>query len=125
MKTHSDPRHQLRIDRMKLLFGFSFQKVTQPEVNWNDIKDVISELPNLDSMIQACAPDWPIAQINKVDLSILRLAIHELKQGLNPYKVTIDEAVELAKEYGSENSAKFVNGVLGSALNEIQNESKA
>ncbi len=73
----------------------------------------------IDEQIQACAPDWPLAQINRVDLAILRLALYELKTNDTPYKVVIDEAVELAKEYGSDSSAKFINGVLGCAITKL------
>ena len=69
----------------------------------------------IDGSIQRFAPAWPIAQIAIVDRNILRLAIFEiLFDNKVPVKVAISEAVELAKDFGSENSAKFVNGVLGS-----------
>jgi len=66
-------------------------------------------------MISKAAPTWPVEKLNKVDLAILRLAIYELKiKKKTPPKVIIDEAVELAKKYGADNSSKFVNGALGS-----------
>lgn len=78
---------------------------------------VIDNLSAIDSEIVAAAPEWPIERINKTDLAILRLAIFELLiQKKEPPKVIIDEAVELGKEFGSENSASFVNGVLGNIL---------
>lgn len=67
----------------------------------------------IDAKIVEAAPSWPIDNLNKIDLAVLRLAIFELMDGKNPPKVIIDEAVELAKEFGSENSGSFVNGVLG------------
>ena len=61
---------------------------------------------------------WPVDKLNKIDLAILRLAIYELENLEVPPKVVIDEAVELAKEFGSENSPSFVNGVLGTIYKE-------
>jgi transcription antitermination protein NusB len=94
---------------MQALFADSFHRSDdEPE-----IQSIIADLSDIDNRIQQAAPEWPLNQINKVDLAILRLSIYELKQKQVPYKVAIDEAVELAKEYGSDNSAKFINGVLG------------
>lgn len=60
------------------------------------------------------APKWPIEKINRIDLAILRLAVWELfYKRKTPPKVAIDEAIELAKEFGAENSPSFINGVLG------------
>lgn len=68
----------------------------------------------IDNYIRRFAPAWPIEQLAVVDKSILRLAIYEvLLDNKVPTKVAINEAVELAKTFGSENSAKFINGVLG------------
>jgi len=69
----------------------------------------------LDTEIESSAPEWPIEQISCIDKSILEIAIYELLYSPDvPPKVAINEAVELAKQFGSENSSKFVNGVLGS-----------
>ncbi len=76
---------------------------------------VIQNKDEIDGNIQRFAPAWPIEQIAMIDRNILRLAIFEiLFDNRVPVKVAISEAVELAKSFGSENSAKFVNGVLGS-----------
>lgn len=71
----------------------------------------------LDQMIQPIAPEWPLEQISRIDRTILRMAMYELTdmKDLVPPKVAINEAVELAKAFGSDNSSKFVNGVLGTA----------
>ena len=70
----------------------------------------------LDAIIQPIAPEWPIDQIARVDRTILRMAVYELTETTDvPPKVVINEAVELAKAFGSDNSSKFVNGVLGTA----------
>ena len=71
----------------------------------------------LDALIQPIAPEWPISQIARVDRTILRMAMYELREcaDIVPPKVAINEAVELAKAFGSDNSSKFVNGVLGTA----------
>jgi N utilization substance protein B len=76
---------------------------------------VVRNKDEIDRNIQRFAPAWPIEQIAMIDRNILRLAIFEiLFDNKVPVKVAISEAVELAKSFGSENSAKFVNGVLGS-----------
>lgn len=71
----------------------------------------------LDETIQPIAPEWPLQQVARIDRVILRQALFELRdmQDLVPPKVAINEAVELAKAFGSDNSSKFVNGVLGTA----------
>jgi N utilization substance protein B len=69
-----------------------------------------------DQHIASSAPQWPIDKLNRIDLSILRLAVFELLNTDTPPKVVIDEAVELAKEFGSESSPSFINGVLGNIL---------
>lgn len=71
----------------------------------------------LDAKLQPIAPEWPIDQIARMDRVILRIGLYELDNDADvPPKVVINEAVELAKAFGSENSSKFINGVLGTAL---------
>jgi len=78
------------------------------------VGEVIKNLKKIDKIISDAAPEWPIDQIAKIDKAILRVAIYELLFSRDiPPKVVINEAVEIAKIYGSENSSKFVNGVLG------------
>jgi N utilization substance protein B len=81
------------------------------------VEGVIAQQAALDTTIQPIAPDWPIEQIARVDRSILRIGLYELLHRADkvPPKVAINEAVELAKAFGSDNSSKFVNGVLGTA----------
>ncbi len=79
------------------------------EKNKNTINELIKN--NLKS-------DWKIERVSKIDLSILKLAIYEIKYKNLPYKVVINEAVELAKKYGEDNSPKFVNGILASIIRE-------
>lgn len=77
-------------------------------------KGIIENDQKIDEIITKAAPEWPIEQIASIDKSILRVAIYELLFDLEvPPKVVINEAVELGKTYGSENSYKFINGVLG------------
>ncbi len=78
---------------------------------------VQKRLPELDTILQPIAPEWPIDQIARMDRVILRMGMYELLYEKDvPPKVVINEAVELAKSFGNENSSKFVNGVLGTAL---------
>ena len=80
---------------------------------------VLTYLDRLDELIQRYAPAWPVAQIAVVDRNVLRIALFELSgQTQTPPKVAINEAVDLAKLFGSDSSFRFVNGVLGSAMAE-------
>jgi len=120
MKTPFDPRHKKREEIVKRLYTFGYRKTKQVSAN---IKPIIENLSPIDKMITRIAPDWPVEKLNRVDLAVLRLAIYELIiEKKNPEKVIIDEAVELAKKYGSENSPKFINGALGAALKKINKE---
>lgn len=118
MKTLSDPRHKKREKIIKKLYQYGFgQKGETPKL----ILPIIKDLKKVDKIISRCAPEWPIEKLNKIDLAILRLALYELMiDKKNPVKVVIDEAIELGKQYGSENSPKFVNGVLGTALKNLK-----
>lgn len=79
---------------------------------------VITHIEAIDAKIRDFAPVWPIDQLSLVDRNILRLAIFEILQDNKvPVKVAINEAVELAKTFGSESSSRFINGVLGSVSN--------
>ena len=81
------------------------------------VEGVTNNLKAIDKIIQKAAPEWPIDKISKIDLVVLRIAIFEIVFGKSvPEKVAIDEAVELAKEFGNDTSSKFVNGVLGSVV---------
>ncbi|MDP3994295.1 MAG: transcription antitermination factor NusB [bacterium] len=110
MKTAQDPRHQKRREIVKNLFAESFTKQAGFD---NSTKQILSRLAVIDEKIKTAATAWPVDKLNKIDLAILRLAIYELDLSETPPKVVIDEAVELAKEFGGENSASFINGVLG------------
>lgn len=118
MKTASDPRHQKRREAIRSLFSYLFEK-KQPLSPL--ATEVIQSLEKIDNEIKEAAPEWPLERINKIDLAILRLAVFELLvQKKEPSKVIIDEAIELAKEFGSENSPSFINGVLGHILKKIE-----
>jgi transcription antitermination protein NusB len=83
----------------------------------NIVSGVIRHKEQLDVLIQRFAPAWPVAQIAIVDRNILRIALFELSGATEtPPKVAINEAVDLAKTFGSDNSSRFVNGVLGTAM---------
>lgn len=80
------------------------------------LQGVAENRPVLDKAIEDHAPGWPLAQVAPIDASILRLATFELLYGGSPQKVAINEAVELAKRYGTDSSPRFVNGVLGAIV---------
>ena len=133
-------RHLGRIVALQTLYEFEFR--TQSEDTSADVKEilkrnldrydtaiedtkfvdalvtgVLKEQADLDAKIQPIAPDWPIEQIARIDRNILRIGLYELlhQADVVPPKVVINEAVELAKAFGSDNSSKFINGVLGTA----------
>ncbi len=86
-------------------------------------KGVVKHLSEIDTLVQRLAPEWPLEQVPGIDRNILRLEVYELKYGKEiPPKVAINEAIELAKTFGSDSSSKFVNGVLGSLYKELQAE---
>lgn len=79
----------------------------------NKIKDITSKLADIDTIIEESSKGWKINRIGKADLTILRISIYEMKYDENvPMKVAINEAVELAKKYGMDNSPGFINGIL-------------
>jgi transcription antitermination protein NusB len=113
MKNPLDPRHIKRQKAVENLFKYDFKK--QPITDY--ARKIIKDLEKVDKEIEEAAPDYPLSKINRVDLAILRLAIYEmLFEKKEPTKVIIDEAVELAKEYGGDTSPAFVNGALGKVL---------
>ncbi len=81
------------------------------------VDGVLEHMDNLDAKLQPMAPGWPLDQIARIDRNVLRIGLYELlyKSASVPPKVVINEAVELAKAFGSDNSSKFINGVLGTA----------
>lgn len=113
MKTPDDPRHLRRKHLIEELFRSDFhpQKVN-PQA-----EKILEQKTMLDRYIQKVAPEYPVEKINKVDLAILRLAVYELLiEKKEPRNVIIDEAIELAKEYGGDTSPAFVNGALGKII---------
>lgn len=102
---------------MQSLFSYEFGNKKPSSEN---SKDIINNLKEIDQLIQENAPKWPIEKINKVDLSILRCAFWELiYEKTTPPKVIIDEAIEIGKEFGTESSSSFINGVIGTALKKL------
>jgi N utilization substance protein B len=98
-----------RLNEVKSLTGDNIEFIS------GLISGTVNNKSEIDRQIKSFAPAWPVEQIAVIDRNILRLAIFEiLFDNKVPVKVVINEAVELAKTYGSETSARFVNGVLGS-----------
>ena len=139
MKRSTDPRHLARILVIQKLFSTYFDSGDneREDVSIEDLlsigeikkydKELYKKLfegveenrPKLDEIITQYAPQWPLAQMKLVDLQILRISIYEAFVGMiTPPKVAIDEAIEIAKEFGGDVSGKFVNGILG-ALYEV------
>jgi transcription antitermination protein NusB len=83
-------------------------------------KSILTKTDELDARIQPLAPEWPLSQIARIDHILLQMGAFELLYRNDvPPKVAINEAVELAKDYGGDNSSKFINGVLGTLVREI------
>ena len=131
-------RSQIREQAFKLIYSIEIQKTDSLKeaidlyIEANEItskkaveyiEDAIlgieKNLKEIDSYIEKnLKQEWKIERISKIDLSILRLAIYEITYKQVPYKVAINEAVELAKKYGEDASKKFVNGILASVVKE-------
>ena len=115
-----DPRHQKRAALMQALFASTFSEFTDQAIEDEElrqkIQEITAQIPEIDAKIKAFAPERPLSEVNQVDLAILRLTVFEAEHKKTPIKVLINEAVELAKQYGTESSPKFVNGVLGKLL---------
>lgn len=110
MKDPLDPRHKKRQKIVGELFSLDFHK----QKVGSDTSKIFSKKKKIDKIIEKAAPEFPVEKINKIDLAILRLAIYELLiEKKEPPRVIIDEAIELAKEYGGETSPQFINGALG------------
>jgi transcription antitermination protein NusB len=144
MKRSTDPRHQARIIALQELFskffgldfpreGISINELL--DINemeeydkdlYNNLVDgVLDNISEIDKIIIKYAPQWPIEQMKLVDLQILRIAIFEgFTSKITPPKVAIDEAIEVARDFGGEISSKFVNGVLGAIYEETKKEDK-
>ena len=85
------------------------------------IRGVVKNRDNIDELIQRFAPTWPVRHLPAIDRNILRLALYEVTFDSEvPHKAAINEAVELAKTFGSESSSRFVNGVLGTVMEELE-----
>lgn len=117
MKRKSDPRHKKRQELVETLFSETFRDGKPGKKNLDEQKNILAHREEIDKLIAAAAPEFPIDKINKIDLAILRLAVYELTvANSNPEKVIIDEAIELGKEFGGDTSPAFINGVLGKIL---------
>lgn len=113
MKTPFDPRHKKRQKIVEDLFKLDFYKQNAGKA----AKIILSHKGFIDKTIEKAAPEFPVEKINKTDLAILRLAVFELLiEKKEPPKVIVDEAIELAKEYGGQTSSSFVNGALGNII---------
>ena len=131
-------RSEMREQAFKIMYSLEIQKNENLEeqlelyIESNEIKDesaieyikdaVLGIEENkkeiLDNIEKNLKKDWKIERISKIDLVILKLAIYEITYKEIPYKVVINEAVELAKKYGEDNSKNFVNGILASIVKE-------
>ncbi len=144
MISDTDPRHTSRKLALSSIFSWSFAEpdmekniqasaeiLEEEGVSYDDeltkflVDGVREHIDEIDKMVEECAPDWPLDKIAKIDLVILRIAIFEILFGKKtPIKVAIDEAVEIAKEFGNETSHKFINGVLGTVVEKYLPEQK-
>lgn len=108
MKTTHDPRHEKRIKTVQSLFAYAFDpnQIT-------GLADIVEHLPEIDEKIRSFATERPLDQVNKLDLAILRLGVFELIYQHEKPAIVIDEAIEIAKEFGADASSKFVNAILG------------
>ena len=135
---YTDQRRQSRTTALQSLFAVDVRSTwDNPALEWLDEEEELSDVTiefaqellrgvskmheGLDYVITRYAPAWPVNQLSVIDRNILRLSLFELiYTPRTPKKTSINEAVELAKIFGSESSARFVNGVLGSAMSGIE-----
>jgi N utilization substance protein B len=114
------------LERNSAEFGPGLEK--EKEFMYTLAHGVVKHLVELDAEIVKSAPEWPIDQIAAIDRNALRIGLYELlfsdKKEV-PAPVAIDEAIELAKNYGGENSGKFINGVLGAVLQKMKGEDQS
>lgn len=98
------------------------KKFEDQEFTTTLLEGVVKNVDALNKTIETYAPDWPLENITTVDRNVLRIGIYELLYATNdvPPKVAINEAIELAKTFGGDSSGRFVNGVLGSIYNDLQ-----
>lgn len=120
--------YERKVDLTKILernlkdFG---QGIDEPEFAWRIAQGMMKHLDEIDGIIGKAAPDWPINQIAITDRNILRIGLYELLYADKdevPPKVAINEAIEIAKNYGGINSPRFINGVLGTIYREMGGE---
>lgn len=101
--------------------------IDEPDFVWRIVKGIAEHIKEIDAIIVKVAPEWPLNQVAIIDRNILRIGLYELlyaDKNEVPSKVAINEAIELAKSYGGQNSSKFANGVLGTVYRQIANEEK-
>lgn len=109
-----DFRPDCNVDEIKQRNIDNYQEDADIDFIDQTVKGVIENVKEADDLIVQAAPEWPLEQISTVDKTVLRIAVYEILHSTEvPPKVSINEAVELGKTFGSENSSKFINGVLG------------
>jgi len=99
--------------------------IDEPDFAWRILKGIIEHLDKIDKIIVKAAPEWPLEKIAMVERNVLRIGLYELLYADReevPPKVAINEAIEVAKNYGGPNSVKFINGVLGTVYREMEKE---
>ena len=99
----------------------------EPDFIWRLVTGVIKNIKELDAIIVKAAPEWPLEQIAIVDRNALRIGLYELIYADPeevPPKVAINEAIEIAKNFGGPNSGKFINGVLGTVYKQLEEQGK-
>jgi N utilization substance protein B len=97
--------------------------IDEPEFAWKILKGVVDHLDEIDKVIIRAAPEWPLEKIAIIDRNILRIGLSELLYADPeevPPKVAINEAIEMAKNYGGPNAGRFINGVMGTVYREMK-----
>jgi len=99
--------------------------IDEPDFAWRILSGLAAHLQEIDEILKKAAPDWPVDKIAVIDRNILRIGLYELLYADHnevPPRVAINEAIELAKNYGGPNTSRFVNGVLGTVYREMDPE---
>lgn len=120
MKSGLDPRHLRRVRIIKALYALNFSNAQPDSLKKDDqefLRSIVKQLPTINQQINLYSTRFGVDKMVKIDLSILQLGVFELLYDQKaPSKVVIDEAIEIAKEFGSNKSPNLINGILAKIL---------
>lgn len=119
----SEFHNELNVSEIMSTYSEEYVEYEESDISFikSEYVGITSNLENIDRIINSSARGWSVDRMSKVDLSILRLAVYEIEYSDIPDKVSVNEAVELAKEFSDDKSPSFINGVLGNVVRNKEN----